>query len=301
MQAVVVNIRRSPFWQIGILLLFAQKFCDGFFLFETSFRSIKLQGPLYAVEDDIAHAAARTSLNGVGDTDILQVAAGVTRETNPLLGLKSVGVDYGLARTGVAVTVGYDPKPLTILSDLNSTEICKQVVQICRTEQTNQVIVGLPLHKNGTEANQTTITRVFAAELAVNVIKGLGPKVPVYMFDERYTSKEAAARLWSKNPNSDLYGTLDAEAACIILESYYNDCGVGAELVKVEPPELYEKYERIWEEKKALDEERLNADQKDREDRLRWRKEAMQRDRQMEEANTQSKASKKKKKKKKKR
>lgn len=38
----------------------------------------------------------------------INAAASLTQETCRLLGVKSIGVDYGLARTGIAVTVGYE-------------------------------------------------------------------------------------------------------------------------------------------------------------------------------------------------
>ena len=270
---------------------------DGFFLFGT----LRVHLPLHAVDDEIQAAASGQSTNEDTLSRILQAAADITQESCQMLGIKSVGVDYGLARTGLAVTNGYNPKPLTILSIENATQVCEKVVEICRAEQADRVIVGLPLHKNGTEAEQTNLTRIFAGELATQVMKGLGPNVPVYLFDERYTSKEAAARMHSKNPNSQLYGMLDAEAACIILESYYNDNGIGAEIVQI-APELYDEYERIWQEAKRLEEQRLDAAQKDRDAMLNWRKEAMERDRELElnlgSANKNKKKKKKKKKKK---
>ena len=295
-------------------------FSEGFFFLTKSFIITNQQlllPPLYkSVNNDDDEQLIKAAVSGQqsinfnnynnnGDDDtvdrILQAAAGITQESCQILGVKSVGVDYGLARTGIAVTIGYDPKPLTILSNLNSTQVCEKIIGTCRTEQANRIIVGLPLHKNGTEAEQTNLTRIFATELANHAIIGLGPNVPVFLFDERYTSKEAAARINSKNPkSSDLYGLLDAEAACIILEQYYNDNGIGAEPVTV-PNELYERYKIIWDEKKLLEEERLEAAQKDRESRVRWRKEAMERDRELEQSLAeQSERTKKKKKKKKK-
>jgi putative Holliday junction resolvase len=192
-----------------------------------------------------------------------------------------VGVDYGLVRTGVAATVGYNPKPLEIISDLNNTEVCHRVVEICRSEQAQQVIVGLPLHKNGTEAEQTNLTRVFASELALKVLSALGPDVPVYMWDERYTSKEAAARAHSRDPNQVLYGLLDAEAACIILENFYTDSGEGAERVQVSE-EIVKHYQDVWEQAQQQEELLAQAALADRYSRLQWRKEAMERDRQQE-------------------
>jgi putative holliday junction resolvase len=171
------------------------------------------------------------------DAHVIQAAAMVTQQSCELLGVKSIGVDYGLVKTGIASTVGYQPKPIAILS---TTQLCHQILDIVKSEQATQIIVGLPLHKNGTEAEQTQLTRLFAHNLTLLVRQELGPHVPVLLWDERYTSKYAAALANSKqNPNNrqDLYGTLDADAACIILEHYYTLNGVGAQQVKL-PEEL---------------------------------------------------------------
>lgn len=180
---------------------------------------------------------------------IVQAAAAVTKESNKLLGVKSIGVDYGLARTGIAVTVGYNPKPLGIISEPNVTLVVNEVVHYCRSERANQVVVGLPLHKNGTEAEQSNITRIFAMELARQSLQRLGPQVRIFLMDERYSSKEAAARAHSQDPNRYLYGTLDAEAACIILENYYEDNGVCAEQV-VLPEATQKECLAVWEMKR---------------------------------------------------
>lgn len=248
-------------------------------------RPVTLVSRLFAGSKDFPFATSSTGSYLLDNEDgssysqtVLQAAASITRNNCPLLGVKSVGVDYGLVRTGVAVTVGYNPKPLEILTDLNNTEACDRVVEICRAEQARQVIVGLPLHKNGTEAEQTNLTRIFASELAHKVLYEFGPDCPVYMWDERYTSKEAAARAHSKNPGRFLYGTIDAEAACIILENFYEDSGEGAERVEVTDAAL-RKYEEIREQQRKEEEALTQAAIEDRASRLQWRKEAMERDR----------------------
>ena len=178
-----------------------------------------------------------TRTNGAAtfESHMFDAAAAVTQQSCPLLGVKSVGVDYGLKKTGVAATVGYKPKLLAILSDLTSAEVCHEIIRYCRSEQVSQIVVGLPLHKNGTEAEQTILTRVFANELAVMALRQLGPGVPVVMWDERYTSKYAAARAQSQTSHSpqDLYGTVNADAAFIILEHFYSKNGEGAHPVPV--------------------------------------------------------------------
>ena len=172
--------------------------------------------------------------NNIED-DIISAAAAATLESCPLLGVKSLGVDYGLARTGIAVTVGYNPEPLHIIEQSDSLLLAQTICQIAAGQQhVSQIILGLPLHKNGTQAEQTILTRTFGRMLAQCSMATLGPHVSLYLFDERYTSKEAAARVHARDPKMPiLYGSLDAESACIILETYYNDNGVGAERIQL--------------------------------------------------------------------
>ena len=54
---------------------------------------------------------------------IIQAAAQLTTSTSSLLGTKSIGVDYGLVRTGIAVSNGYNPQPLSIESKLAGSSL----------------------------------------------------------------------------------------------------------------------------------------------------------------------------------
>ena len=239
---------------------------------------------------------------------ILQAAADLTTSTSTLLGVKSLGVDYGLVRTGFGVTIGYEPKPLAIASDMNNTVLIQHIIKLADSENADQIILGLPFHTNGTEAEQTVITRDFANHLKCALYANFGPdKMPMYLWDERYTSKEAAARIRAVNPNANYYKDLDSDAACIILEYYYRDDGVGA--LKVELPEnesIREAVHQAWlmrkEEKirkwRELTEMRMNTQEnkKSMMERARLLDEKLAR----EGGGNQSEGSKKKKKKKKK-
>ena len=209
------------------------------------------QSPGMPSDADLPVAASGKSSNPflVADhpmpTGVMDVAASITQESCPLLGVKSLGVDYGLVRTGLAVTVGYEPIPLAILqapteiSSANATTyLCARIMEYAVSQQVHRLIVGLPLHKNGTVAEQTNLTLAFGAQLAATALRTLGPRVPVLFFDERYTSQEAEARAHSRNPQQrrdrrQFYGTLDADAAAIILENYYQDGGVGARALEL--------------------------------------------------------------------
>lgn len=220
---------------------------------------------------------------------IFQAAANLTETSSPLLGIKSLGIDYGLARTGLAITVGYSPKPLTILPSENITQLCTQILQTVENERVERIVLGLPFHKNGTESNQTKLTREFADVLVCEVAKRFGLKdgvhgrIPLYLWDERYTSKEAAARAKSVNPRVDLYKNLDAEAACIILEYYYVDGGLGSEEVKLpEDVSVREEVERVWAEGREKRERERDIWRQNREDRLNAKQLAIDRSKELE-------------------
>jgi len=209
----------------------------------------------------------------------IEAAASHTSSSYKILGIKSLGVDYGLVRTGLATTVGYNPTPLAIISNMNSTQLCQEIVKWVEKENVQQIIVGLPLHKNGTVAEQTVLTRAFAQQLACSVYASFGPSdtivedvgvednltpaIPIFLWDERYTSKEAEARIRATNPKrrmGRLYGELDADAACIILEHFYADSGNGAErvIISQHDPSLINLIKESWvlrcqEKKKASD------------------------------------------------
>jgi putative transcription antitermination factor YqgF len=224
----------------------------------------------------------------------INVGSTITTDSCPLLGIKCLGVDYGLVRTGIAMSVGYDPIPLAIITQpssssapsasssvssssntaANVTELCQSIVQYAATYQVQQIIVGLPLHKNGTIAAQTLLTMNFTQQLAVQIVSQLGPNVHIKLFDERYTSKMARAREHSKHPkssSSSLYGTLDAMAACIILENYYEDHGIGAHPVSL-PTQLQEQCVQQYVLSQTLmreeREQRMNHDAEQRRHRL---------------------------------
>lgn len=250
-------------------------------------REDEIGNPNYSIDSPISRIDQLQSsqrngiINPIG-SELVDAAAAVTQQFYTLLGIKSIGVDYGLVRTGLAVTVGYNPKPIAILADLNSTQLCQEIVKHCKAEHASQIIVGLPLHKNGTEAEQTSLTRMFAEKLTTVVLQQLGPKVPVFMWDERYTSKEAIARAHSQNPDQYLYGQLDADAACIILEHYYNNNGKDAQQVLV-PKEVEEQCMRSWEMGRFAEEEKVKmAVEKRFKSSSTVRQEAMARARQLE-------------------
>ena len=231
----------------------------------------------------------------------IQIGSTITTDACPLLGIKSLGVDYGLVRTGLAMSVGYEPIPLTIVTTTTSsssnhhhpnvTELCQTIIQYATTYQVQQIIVGLPLHKNGTIAEQTLLTLNFTQQLAIRVVSQLGPHISILLFDERYTSKMAVAREHVQNPklarsSQSLYGTLDATAAGIILENYYEDNGIGAHVVTL-PNDIREtciqQYHESQSKIKAEQQRQINTELERRQHRWQLMERAKFMDRQQQQ------------------
>ena len=226
------------------------------------------------------------------DSSLESALASHAQESSPLLGIKSIGIDYGGVRTGLAATIGYDFRPLRIVSDLNNTDLCQEVIATAKSESAERIVVGLPLHKNGTESERSNITRCFAAELSASVLSSFGPDYGgVYLWDERYTSKEAKARIMSTAKGrgtirsaDDLDGTIDADAACLILEHYYQNSGVGAELVEVPEGYVRDKCLEAWNREQQRQKQVKEDTKRKREEALNARQLMMNRVKEMEAA-----------------
>lgn len=214
------------------------------------------------------------SPSSITQDSIIDAAAAVTQSSCRLLGIKSIGVDYGLVKTGIAITVGYEPKPVTILRDLNRTQVAQDIVRLAQLERAAQIVVGLPLHKNGTVAEQTNLTLEFTHELACYAMRELGPNVPIVLWDERYTSKAAVAL---GGGGSNLYGTLDDSAACIILECYYKSEQSESALCIQLPPDIRQECLHYFATKQMDEKRKVQQALEERELKIRKRKEAIAR------------------------
>ena len=98
-----------------------------------------------------------------------------------------LALDYGKARTGVAMT---DPS-CTIVQTLepvvkaNSSDGIATILGLVASHEVTRIVVGLPVGLAGSETQQTARCRSFAARLAQHV------GVPVELHDERFTSRMA--------------------------------------------------------------------------------------------------------------
>jgi putative holliday junction resolvase len=123
--------------------------------------------------------------------------------------LKVVALDYGSARTGVAVSdpTGTIARPLGVVERAASEAGLERLAQLIRDEQAERVVVGLPLTLRGEHGAQAQETDAFVEALRAAV------DVPVESYDERFTTGLAAAAGPGDAPE-------DARAAAHLLSSY---------------------------------------------------------------------------------
>jgi putative holliday junction resolvase len=98
--------------------------------------------------------------------------------------LKVLALDYGSARTGVAVSdpTGTLARPVTIVENAGTDDGFAKLLEVIKAEAPELVVVGLPLTLRGEHGEQARETAAFTARLQESL------EVPVESFDERFTS-----------------------------------------------------------------------------------------------------------------
>lgn len=131
--------------------------------------------------------------------------------------MRVMGVDYGDARTGIAVSdilcsiVGNT----TVIHSRNMDKTLSEICRIVQEQGVGEIAVGLPKNMDGTEGARAQLCRTFAQKL--QELTGL----PVKLWDERRTTVEAHNILSAHNYHGKKRkDTVDAVAASLILEGY---------------------------------------------------------------------------------
>ena len=122
--------------------------------------------------------------------------------------MRIVALDFGRARTGVAVSdpTGTLARPLCVVEGAATPDGLRRVTEIVADQEAGRVVVGLPLTLQGERGEQAVETEKFVEALAA------ATNVPVVTFDERFTTDLAAQ---TPSPAAE-----DARAAAHLLSSY---------------------------------------------------------------------------------
>ncbi len=131
--------------------------------------------------------------------------------------MRVMGVDYGDARTGVAVSdllcsiVG----TTTVIHSRNAEKTASEIARIVKEKEVGEIALGLPRNMDGSEGARAALCRNFGHIL--EEVTGL----PVVFWDERRTTVEAHNILSEHNYHGKKRkNTVDAVAAALILEGY---------------------------------------------------------------------------------
>ena len=131
--------------------------------------------------------------------------------------MRVMAVDYGDARTGVAISdaLGMLAGYTTVVHGRKAEVVAAEVGKIAAEHGVERLVLGFPRNMDGTEGARADLYRAFAALLESET--GMSP----VLWDERRTTVEAHAILHTGGKKmKDHKKNVDAVAAALILEGY---------------------------------------------------------------------------------
>jgi putative Holliday junction resolvase len=133
-----------------------------------------------------------------------------------------LAIDYGLKRTGIAVT---DPLQIiaTGLTTVESPKLIAFLKEYMRTEVVELILMGEPKNWDDSDTHATPLVRQIVKRLQKEF-----PAMPLKMVDERFTSKlasRAMVEMGMKKKQRQNKALVDEIAATIMLQEYLGRAG----------------------------------------------------------------------------
>lgn len=128
--------------------------------------------------------------------------------------------DFGTRRIGVAVgnTVTRTAQPLTTI-DAGPRSRSEAIAELVAQWQPSQLVVGMPVHADGTPHSMSARAQAFARDLAQRFA------MPVHSADERHTTALAQSTLNAARRGRKGRAARDEIAAQLILQGWFDDGG----------------------------------------------------------------------------
>jgi putative holliday junction resolvase len=128
-----------------------------------------------------------------------------------------LSIDFGLKRTGIAVT---DPLRIiaTALETVETKNIFSFLTAYFQREKVDEIVIGLPKTLQNEDSQSAPSVRAFAEEC-----KKRFPEKPIHFVDERFTSSIARQTMLDggmKKKDRRIKGNVDKISATLILQSY---------------------------------------------------------------------------------
>jgi putative Holliday junction resolvase len=128
-----------------------------------------------------------------------------------------LALDVGSKRIGVAVSdaLGITAQGLETIQRQNKRRDLAALGEVLKQYAVSEIVVGLPLRLSGAEGTQSEKMRLFADLLKTHF------RLPVHLWDERWTSTEANRLLRETDLSIKKRGqAVDRMAAILILQSW---------------------------------------------------------------------------------
>jgi putative Holliday junction resolvase len=141
-----------------------------------------------------------------------------------VLHLRTLALDVGDKRIGLAITdpLGLTAQPLFTLHRTNQRADLKSIARFIRQHKVEVLLVGNPLHADGSPSPQSAKAQAFAKAL-----REAHPALTHHLLDERLTTHNAHALLDLSTRNARSHATrldrkdiIDQVAATLLLESF---------------------------------------------------------------------------------
>lgn len=134
-----------------------------------------------------------------------------------------IGLDYGVKKMGVAIgnTIAKSAQAASIITMDNGYPDWQQLLLLIKTWRAKQVIVGLPLHLDGSQSHMSLRATKFAKRLN-HRLKAARYGCQVILVDERLTSIDAKTTRFNR-PQKASSLPIDDDAAAILLASYLHE------------------------------------------------------------------------------
>ena len=131
--------------------------------------------------------------------------------------MRIMAIDYGDARTGVAISdaMGFLAGFTTVIHSRKSEVVIEELAKIIAEHGVDELVMGFPRNMDGTEGPRADLYREFAAKVEART------GMTVNLWDERRTTIEAHQILHARGKKmKDHRKNVDAVAATLILEGY---------------------------------------------------------------------------------
>lgn len=138
--------------------------------------------------------------------------------------VKALGIDFGTVRIGLAGSddLGFLAHPLETVSASPLEKALQRLLEVVRTREVLDVVVGLPLHVDGREGERVLQVREFMGQLREILPDG----IRYHEVDERYSTLVAREKLGrSRRKGRQVIEVVDQAAAAEILQAWLDARG----------------------------------------------------------------------------